>query len=184
MGAMNEFLKRIQLPEIQTLYQTSEQLWNERVTYFNERLLAEQLPLKITNMHSILSVIYTQPGRYNWMLQFYLRNAGLELSWTGTGRFIMSLSYTDEEFSQVIDCFVKAAIQMSQDGWWWSCEGLTNKAIKGQFLGDMLATMLPVLRPVLPAPLSKLKHSDNLIHEPLTKAKFAASSDNNTNQVG
>jgi glutamate-1-semialdehyde 2,1-aminomutase len=179
MGAMNEFLRRIQLPEIQTLYQSSEQLWNGRVAHFNERLLAEKLPLKITNMHSILSVIYTQPSRYNWMLQFYLRNAGLELSWTGTGRLIMSFSYTDDEFEEVINCFVKAAKQMAQDGWWWSCVGLTNKAIKRQFLGDMLGTMIPVLRPLLPAPLRKLKSSINPTHESLAETKFEASSDNN-----
>lgn len=183
MGAMNEFLKRIQLPEYQTLYKTSEFVWNQRVTFFNQRLLAEQLPLKITNMHSILSVIYTQPSRYNWMLQFYLRNAGLELSWTGTGRFIMSLSYTDEEFEQVVDCFIQAAKQMLQDGWWWSSEELTNKAIKQQFLGDMLTTMFPLLRPFLPAPLSRLKDLHNQDDGLESKTECMASSDNNTSQV-
>ncbi|MFT4807319.1 MAG: glutamate-1-semialdehyde 2,1-aminomutase [Paraglaciecola sp.] len=187
MGAMNEFLRRIQLPEIQALYQTSEHLWNERVACFNQRLLAEKLPISITNMHSILSVIYTQPSRYNWMLQFYLRHAGLELSWTGTGRFIMSFSYTDEEFEQVIECFVKAAKQMSHDGWWWSCAELTNKAIKRQFVGDMVAAIFPMLhpflRPLLPAPLSKLKNAFNATNESLIEAEFVAPSNNNTNQV-
>jgi glutamate-1-semialdehyde 2,1-aminomutase len=184
MGAMHEFLRRIQLPDIQAMYQTSETLWNERVARINQRLLAGKLPLRITNMHSILSVIYCQPSRYNWMLQFYLRNAGLELSWTGTGRFIMSFSYTDAEFERVIDCFVKAATQMSQDGWWWSSKELTNKAIKRQFLGDMLAAMFPVLRPLLPAPLNKLKSKDKLIHGSITKTECLSTSDNNTSQVG
>ena len=187
MGAMNEFLRRIQLPEIQALYHTSETLWNDRVAYFNQRLLAEKLPLNITNMHSVFSVIYTQPSRYNWMLQFYLRHAGLELSWTGTGQFIMSFSYTDTEFEQMIECFVKAAKQMSQDGWWWSCAELTNKAIKRQFVGDMLAAMFPVLRPflrpLLPAPLSKLKNACHATNGSLTEAEFVASSNNITNQV-
>jgi len=184
MGAMNAFLRRIQLPDIQALYHASEQLWNERVHKFNQRLLAERLPLEISNMHSILSVIYTQPSRYNWMLQFYLRNAGLELSWTGTGRFIMSFSYTEDEFAEVIDCFVRAATQMSQDGWWWSCEGLTNQAIKRQFLGDMLAATLPILRPLLPSPLNKLKNSVNTTIQPLAETEFVAPSDNNTSEVG
>ena len=181
MGSMHEFLKLIQLPDIQAQYQTSEALWNERVAHFNQRLLAEQLPLKITNMHSILSVIYTQPSRYNWMLQFYLRDAGLELSWTGTGRFIMSFSYTDADFEKVIDCFVTAAKQMSQDGWWWACDGLTNKAIKRQFLGDMLTAMFPLLRPFLPAPLRKLKSK---VNPDLSETKFVAQSNTNTSQVG
>lgn len=184
MGAMNAFLKCVQQPEIQLLYQTSEQTWNDRVERLNERLLAEALPLKITNMQSILSVIYTQPSRYNWMLQFYLRQAGLELSWTGTGRFIMCFSYTDDEFEEVMDCFVKAAKHMSQDGWWWSSVALTNKAIKRQFLGDILGTIFPVLRPVFPAPLSKLKKMDNAINVPLPETQLVTSPDNNTRQVG
>jgi glutamate-1-semialdehyde 2,1-aminomutase len=184
MGAMHEFLTQIQLASIQTLYHTSEALWNERVVHFNQRLLAEKLPLRITNMHSILSVLYTQPSRYNWMLQFYLRNAGLELSWTGTGRFIMSLSYTDHEFEQVISNFVNAAKQMSHDGWWWSSEGLTNKTIKRQFLGDMLAAKFRVLRPLLPKPLSTLNNPDNLIHESSIKTEFEVSSDRNTSRIG
>jgi glutamate-1-semialdehyde 2,1-aminomutase len=96
----------------------------------------------------------------------------------------MSFSYTDAEFEQVIECFVKAAKQMSQDGWWWSCAELTNKAIKRQFLGDMFAVMFPMLRPLLPAPLSKLKNSVNATIEPLTAAEFVVPSNNNTNQVG
>lgn len=184
MGAMHEFLRRVQLPEIQALYQNSEVLWNQRVAHFNQRLQAENLPLRITNMHSILSVIYTQPSRYNWMLQFYLRHAGLELSWTGTGRFIMSFNYSDEEFEEVVNCFITAATQMSQDGWWWSCKVLTNKAIKRQFLGDMLAAKFPLLRPILPAPLSQLNCLETLEQDSLAGSQFVASSENNTSQVG
>jgi glutamate-1-semialdehyde 2,1-aminomutase len=117
------------------------------------------------------------------MLQFYLRNAGLELSWTGTGRFIMSLSYTDEEFERVVDCFIKAAKQMSQDGWWWSSKALTNKAIKQQFLGDMLTTMFPLLRPFLPASLSRLNYLHHQNGGLESKTECNASSDNNTSQV-
>jgi glutamate-1-semialdehyde 2,1-aminomutase len=179
MGAMNEFLIRIKQPHIQDIYHRAEQVWTQRVFDFNRRLVTEKLPIKITHMHSILSVIYTQPSRYNWMLQFYLRHAGLELSWTGTGRFIMSLSYTDEEFNEVIDRFISAAKNMQQDGWWWSCAQLTNKAIKRQFLGDMLAAKFPILRPILPAPLSLLKSPDHSSTPSLT-ADFAGSSDNNT----
>jgi glutamate-1-semialdehyde 2,1-aminomutase len=181
LGAMNEFLRRIQTPEIQNIYLNSESLWNKRVARFNQRLLAENLPLNITNMHSILSVIYTQPSRYNWMLQFYLRNAGLELSWTGTGRFIMSLNYTDADFEKMTDCFVKGARQMAQDGWWWAGDGLTNKAIKRQFLGDMLRAKLPLFAALYPSPLHKLKNSN---HSTVVKTPCAVPSSNDSNQVG
>ena len=63
-------------------------------------------------MSSIWTVLYTQPSRYNWMLQFYLRAEGLALSWIGTGRLIFSLNYTDADFDAVADRFVAAAKAM------------------------------------------------------------------------
>ncbi|WP_289032169.1 aminotransferase class III-fold pyridoxal phosphate-dependent enzyme [uncultured Paraglaciecola sp.] len=161
ISAMNEFLTRVQQPSIQAMYAASEELWDTRVATFNKALAAANLPLKITNMHSILSVIYTQPSRYNWMLQFYLRDAGLELSWTGTGRFIMNLSYTEQEFNQVIDCFISGAKQMQADGWWWSSPMLTNQAIKKQFLHDMLRAKFPLVGRFLSSPLIGSKNSNS-----------------------
>ena len=65
-------------------------------------------------MSSIWTVCYTQPSRYNWMLQYYLRAEGLALSWVGTGRLIFSLNYTDAEFDAVADRFVAAAKAMQR----------------------------------------------------------------------
>lgn len=160
MGAMNVFLKRIQSPAIQQQYRQSEDLWNQRVAHFNARLGQENLPLKITNIHSILSVIYTLPSRYNWMLQFYLKNHGIELSWTGTGRLIMSFNFSDDDFEQVINCFIAAAKHMEQDQWWWQAPMLSNKTIKRQFLMDMLGTKFPLIAKLLPKPLTAAALSD------------------------
>lgn len=156
MGTMNEFLNRIQSPEIQNIYQTIEDIWDKRVEKFNLKLQANNLPIKITNMHSILSVLYTKPSRYNWMLQFYLKNAGLEMSWLGSGRMIMSFNFTDEEFEEVMTRFVEAALSMKNDGWWWQSAELTNKKIKRQFLFDMLTNMFPVLAKVMPSPIKSI----------------------------
>ena len=84
-------------------------------------------------------VHYTEPSRYNWMLQYYLRAEGLALSWVGTGRLIFSLNYTDADFAAVADRFVAAAEKMKRDGWWWHDASLTNKNIKRQILKEMLA---------------------------------------------
>ena len=51
--------------------------------------------MQVANLSSIWTVSYTQPSRYNWMLQYYLRAEGLALSWVGTGRLIFSLNYTE-----------------------------------------------------------------------------------------
>jgi glutamate-1-semialdehyde 2,1-aminomutase len=70
------------------------------------------------------------------MFQYYLRAQGLALSWVGTGRLIFSLNYTDADFQAVADCFVAAAKAMQSDGWWWSPQGLTNKAIRRAILKE------------------------------------------------
>jgi glutamate-1-semialdehyde 2,1-aminomutase len=145
LGAMNVFLERIAQPEIQKLYTSIEQTWQQRTSNFNQRLSEADLPIKVSNMHSILSISYTQPSAYNWMLQFYLRANGLELSWLGTGRFIMSFDYTDADFDQVIELFIQAAEQMQSDGWWWISPELTNQSIKQKFLKSMLNASFPRL---------------------------------------
>src|SRR5262245_15931780 len=84
MGAMHEFLLRLETPELRRLYDGLDELWNARTEQLNERLRSEGLPVQVANLSSIWTVLYTQPSRYNWMLQFYLRAEGLLLSWVGT----------------------------------------------------------------------------------------------------
>ena len=140
MGAMQVFLERIQAPEVQAIYTDLDATWNRRAARMNQRLNELGLPVQVANLSSIWSVNYTQPSRYNWMLQYYLREAGLALSWVGTGRFIFSLNYTEADFDAVLQRFVSACQTMQTDGWWWAPAGLTNKAIKRGILKEMLAT--------------------------------------------
>ena len=138
MAAMYEFLHRIQAPEIQRLYQGLDQVWNDRAERLNARLRGEGLPVQVANLSTIWTVNYTQPSRYNWMLQFYLRAQGLQISWVGTGRFIFSLNYSEADFEAVAERFLAAARAMKGDGFWWSTPALTNKAIKRRILREML----------------------------------------------
>jgi glutamate-1-semialdehyde 2,1-aminomutase len=140
MGAMGEFLTRIETPEISRLYKDLDQTWDSRAAMLNKRLRDEDLPIQVANMSSIWTVNYTLPSRYNWMLQYYLRAEGLSLSWVGTGRLIFSLNYSDEDFQNVANRFVAAARAMRQDGWWWSDPSMSNKAIRRQILREMIAS--------------------------------------------
>jgi len=142
MGAMQVFLERLQTPQVEAIYADLEATWNRRANRMNQRLVEVGLPVQVVNLSSIWTVRYTQPSRYNWMLQYYLREAGLALSWVGTGRFIFSLNYTEADFDTVVQRFVAACQAMQADGWWWEVPGLTNKAIKRGILKEMLAIRL------------------------------------------
>ena len=137
MTAMDEFLGRLASPNFNSVYNGLDETWNARAQALNDRLAAQDLPVRVSNLSSIWSVHYTEPSRYNWMLQYYLRAEGLALSWVGTGRLIFSLNYTDNDFAAVADRFVAAADKMKHDGWWWHDATLTNKTIKRQILREM-----------------------------------------------
>jgi glutamate-1-semialdehyde 2,1-aminomutase len=142
MGAMNEFLRRLDSPEIAKLYKNLDKLWNERTQRLNRRLADEKLPVRVANLSSVWTVCYTTPSRYNWMLQYYLRAHGLALSWIGTGRIIFSLNYTDDDFEAVTERFVNAAQAMQRDGWWWTNSNGRSRSIKRQILHEIVRRLL------------------------------------------
>jgi glutamate-1-semialdehyde 2,1-aminomutase len=141
MASMNEFLRRIEDPAIRSSYEQIDELWNNRVAELNRRLADQQLPVKIVNLASIWTILYTVPSRYNWVFQYYLRAQGLAISWIGSGRMIMSHNFTDEDYEAVMQRFVAAAEAMKNDGWWWQNAALTNKAIKKQIFREMVASI-------------------------------------------
>ena len=148
MAAMHEFLERLETPEIRALYRDLDGVWNGRAERLNARLREAGLPVAVANLSSIWTVIYTQPSRYNWMLQFYLRAEGLALSWVGSGRLIFSLNYTEADFAAVADRFLAAATAMREDGWWWSPPDASNKSIRRAILREIIAHRWPLARDV------------------------------------
>ena len=138
MGAMHEFLQRLDTVPMRELYRDLDNVWNTRAQALNDRLAAAQLPVRVANLSSIWTIYYPSPSRYNWMFQYYLRAAGISLSWVGTGRLIFSLNYTDAEFAEVADRIVSAAREMQQDEWWWAEPQLTNKSIRRRVFKEML----------------------------------------------
>ena len=152
MACMNEFLKRIESTEIQNQYQHADKLWDDRVARFNREIDAAGLPLRIDNMLSVFTIIYTRPSRYNWMLQYYLSTEQIALSWIGTGRMIISHDFSDDDFAELVKRFITAAQKMQQDGWWWSSPALTNQSIKSAMLKAMLAQRFPILARFLKTP--------------------------------
>ena len=138
MGAMQVFLERLHSAPVRAMYAHLDAVWDSRAALLNRRLQAAQLPVQVANMGSVWTVLYTRPSRYNWMLQFYLREQGLLLSWVGTGRLVFSLNYSDAEFDAVCQRFVAAAQAMQADGWWWQGAALSNKTIRRSLLREVI----------------------------------------------
>jgi glutamate-1-semialdehyde 2,1-aminomutase len=138
MTAMDEFLSRLASPNFRAVYNGLDETWNGRAARLNQMLGERDLPVRVANLSSIWMVEYTEPSRYNWMLQYYLRAEGLALSWVGTGRLIFSLNYTDADFAEVADRFIAAADKMKRDGWWWRDASVTNKNIRRKILKEMV----------------------------------------------
>jgi glutamate-1-semialdehyde 2,1-aminomutase len=142
MAAMNEFLRFLETDQARALYRDLDAVWDERAGRLNARLRQESLPVQVANLSSIWTVCYSQPCRYNWMLQYYLHAEGLALSWIGTGRLVFSLNYTETDFTEVADRFVAACKAMNEDGWWWHNPAMTNKSIKRTILKEIIAHRL------------------------------------------
>ena len=138
LGAMHEFLTRLESEPIRALYHDLDAVWERRAADLNARLQAAELPVQVANLSSIWTFNYLGASRYNWMFQYYLRAQGLSLSWIGTARLIFSLNYSDADFDAVANRVVAAAEAMRRGGWWWQNPALTNKAIRRRVLRELV----------------------------------------------
>lgn len=139
MASMNEFLRHATSPEFKAAIDQACEQWDSRADELNQRLQNAGLPLKVYNLSSVWILAYTQPSRFNWMLQYYLRAQGLALSWIGTARFIFSHNYTDADFEEVMQRLIAAANRMRDDGWWHAPEQVTNQSIKKRVFREILS---------------------------------------------
>jgi len=142
MTAMNGFLRLVDSEQGHALYDGLDERWDARTARMNQALAQADLPVRVANLSTIWTVLYSVPGRFHWMLQYYLRDEGLLLSWVGSGRLIFSLDYGDAEFDEVVARFVRAATTMKRDGWFWRAPGVTPKGIRRKVLRELIARRL------------------------------------------
>ncbi len=138
MGAMAAFLDRLDSAPVRALYEGLDARWDARAQRLNARLAAAGVPVQVANLSSVWTVRYTAPGRYHWLLQYYLRERGIALGWIGTGRLVFSLDWRDEDFDAMCDRFVEAAESMKSDGWWWNDGSLTDRSLRRRLLLESL----------------------------------------------
>jgi glutamate-1-semialdehyde 2,1-aminomutase len=87
----------------------------------------------VTSYASVWTMLFQKPGRYHWMLQYYLRDEGINLSWVGTGRLNFSLDFTPKEFDETLAALLRSCRRMAADGW-WADQRASSLQIQGQFL--------------------------------------------------
>merc|ERR550514_556559 len=119
---MNKFLTWATSPEAEETYTNMNQLTYDWVQETNGVLKEQDLPVQLACYTTVWTMLFTKPGRYHWMLQYYLKDEGIALSWVGTGRLNFSLDFTKEDMDDVRERLIRACRRMEEDGWWYHDE--------------------------------------------------------------
>jgi glutamate-1-semialdehyde 2,1-aminomutase len=145
MGAMYEFLTWVTAPERKTDYEVMNQQCAEWVRSTNARLADEALPVRVMHLGTIWTVLFSEPGRYNWLLQYYLRAEGVTLSWVGTGRCLSSMDFSAKDYKTLQLALVNATSQMKRDGWWLDAADRQEqeKRMKTRLMLEMFGSLVP-----------------------------------------
>jgi glutamate-1-semialdehyde 2,1-aminomutase len=150
MGAMNEFLQWVTDPATAPLYAEMNARCAEWAQATNQRLAAASLPLRVVHLATIWTVLFTEPGRFNWLLQYYLRAQGVTLTWVGTGRCLSNMDFSVKDYEELQDKLVHAAVAMQADGWWLSLAEHPgrDKTMRTRLTREVLGHLIQVPRPL------------------------------------
>ncbi len=150
MGAMNEFLRWVAEPSTPALYEEMNQRCAQWAQAANRKLAEAALPLRVVHLATVWTVLFTEPARYNWLLQYYLRAEGVTLSWVGTGRCLSSMDFTVEDYDALLEKLLAAAHRMKADGWWLTAQEHPGreKSMRAGLLREMLGSLVRVPQPL------------------------------------
>jgi len=166
MGAMNEFLRWLVEPSTAQLYREANERCDEWVRTSNAKLAESELPVRVMNLATVWTVLFKDPGRYNWLLQYYLRAEGLTLSWVGTGRCLASLDYTPQDYQELQDKLLSAARKMKSDAWWLTEEQLPgrDRVMRSNLIREIAGSLIPIPQAVTGfyTEIMQRKHDDHV----------------------
>jgi glutamate-1-semialdehyde 2,1-aminomutase len=92
--------------------------WRDETNEQLRRSFDGDPPISVQSYSSVWTIMYQRPSRYNFMLQYYMRDEGFNLSWVGTGRVVFSLDFQKKDLDFVRERLVAACHRMETDGWW------------------------------------------------------------------
>ena len=163
MGAMHEFLRWATAAETRAEYVAANERCRVWVQTTNRRLSAAALPVRLMNLGTVWTILFTEQSRFNWLLQYYLRAEGVTLSWVGTGRCLSSMDMADEDYEALGDKIVTAAVDMKRDAWWLTVDEYPEKEqrMKVRLVQELLATLVPDAIKAFYAAVMQRKHDDH-----------------------
>ena len=166
MGAMNEFLRWVVTPEAAKQYELASSRCEEWAQATNQDLVERDLPIRVVHLATIWTVLFKQPSRYNWLLQYYLRAEGVILSWVGTGRCLTSLDFSADDYHELQTKLTSAAQKMKSDAWWLNEQQQPGmeKAMRNGLIREMAGSLIQLPQPVRTfyAEIMQRKHDDHV----------------------
>jgi glutamate-1-semialdehyde 2,1-aminomutase len=177
MGAMNEFLRWVVEPSTAWLYGDMNERCARWVRSTNRRLAEASLPIRVAHLETVWTLLFTEPSRYNWLLQYYLRAEGVTLSWVGTGRCLANMDFTEKDYDALQEKLVDAAQKMKDDGWWLSATEHPgrDRHMRMGLVREMAGSLIRMPRPVrdFHAEVMRRKKDDHhASHSDLTNQLF------------
>lgn len=150
MAAMNEFLNWVVQLATAELYDQAKSRCEQWVQSTNQLLAGQSLPLRVVHLATVWTVLFKEPGRYNWLLQYYLRAEGVTLSWVGTGRCLSSMDFTEEDYRELQTKLLTAAQKMKADGWWLeeAQQPGRNRVMRYLLIREVVGTLVQVPEPL------------------------------------
>ncbi|MGE0679470.1 MAG: aminotransferase class III-fold pyridoxal phosphate-dependent enzyme [Candidatus Binatia bacterium] len=166
MGAMNEFLRWVTQSETARLYDEAKHRCEGWAHSTNQKLAELALPLRVVYLATVWTVLFKEPSRYNWLLQYYLRAEGVTLSWVGTGRCLSSLDFTTDDYQELQGKLLRAAQKMKSDAWWLNeaQQPEREKRMRARLIGEMLGSLIQVPKPMKSfySEIMQRKHDDHV----------------------
>mmetsp|Transcript_65789 Transcript_65789/g.132114 ORF Transcript_65789/g.132114 Transcript_65789/m.132114 type:complete len:585 (+) Transcript_65789:93-1847(+) len=120
MGAMNAVLKWVSSSEAVPVFNGLKERVAAWVESCNATLAKEKLPISVAAHRSTWCICYHQPSPYQFMFQYYLRDAGLQMAWVGTGKMLLNLEYSEKDLERLTGIILSAARAFREDGWWFA----------------------------------------------------------------
>lgn len=118
MGSMNAVLKFVTSPEGAAAFNSLKENVARWVDTCNAALSKQDCPISVAAYRNMWTICFHQPSLYQFIFQYYLRDAGIQMVWVGTGKMLFNLEFTDKDLQRLTDILISAAKAFKADGWW------------------------------------------------------------------